>query len=335
METDLDNLYEQRFRAMGSEIVIWLEQEDAATAAQLLQQAQDIFNVAEARMTRFDEGSELSKLNRQPGRWVAVSRPLWQVLQEAWQLTIETEGLFDPTLLTAIEAVGYRQPFTEQWAWGAADQPNGIPTSKGQWQQVKRDVSSHSIFLPEGVRIDLGGIGKGFTAQRVVDFLSHWGACMVDAGGDIVAGDAPEGWPGWPVEIAKPWEIAEGEADAVAEVWLNNGALATSGVDYRWWLQAGKRKHHLIDPRTGTSADTDLLTASVLTADGCRAEAWATALLVAGMQPAQQLLQSQGIAAVLIDQFHKTVATPSMQRFLKAGTSVLHAVGMDGGKEEL
>lgn len=320
MKNELEHLYEHTFRAMGSEIVIWLEHEDEPQAQQLLQQAQAMFDAAESCMTRFDAHSELSRLNSQAGKWVNVSRLLWQVLEQAWPLAAETQGLFDPTLLTALEAAGYRQSFSPTWAWGAANLSNGKPHATGQWQQVQRDPARHAILLPEGVRLDLGGIGKGFTAQQVVNFLSHWGGCMVDAGGDIVAGDAPQGWPGWPVEIAKPWETTLEEEEAVVEVWLNNGTLATSGIDYRWWSQAGKRQHHLIDPRTGRPADTDLLTASILSADACRAEAWATAALVAGAQPAKLLLQSREMAALLIDQFRQISATSTMERFVKVAS---------------
>lgn len=332
MENELDTLHEHTFRAMGSEIAIWLECADIEQATQLLQQAESLFNAAERRMTRFNEQSELSKLNRQAGEWVAVSRPLWHVLERAWQLAEETEGLFDPTLLAAVESAGYEHSFDGKWAWGASNLSNGKPHQQGQWQAVQRNPATHSIRLPVGVRLDLGGIGKGFTAQQVVEFLSQWGGCMVDAGGDIVAGDAPQGWPGWPVEVAKPWETAADEDDAIAEVWLNNGTLATSGIDYRWWLQAGKRKHHLIDPRTGTSADTDLRTASILSADACRAEAWATAALVAGSESAQSTLEERGISALLIDQFHKLYATSSMQRFVRAGSVTERELI---GKEEL
>lgn len=323
MENELEHLHEYTFRAMGSEIVIWLEHEDEPQARQLLQQAEEMFSAAEACMTRFDRSSELSRLNAQPGRWITVSRLLWQVLEQAWSLAAETGGLFDPTLLKALEAAGYQESFSPMWAWGAHDLSNGRPSSKGQWQQVQRDPASHAIRLPEGVRLDLGGIGKGFTAQQVVNFLSLWGGCMVDAGGDIVAGDAPQGWPGWPVEIAKPWDTLIGEENSVAEVWLNNGTLATSGVDYRWWSQGGKRQHHLIDPRTGTPADTDLLTASVLSADACRAEAWATASLVAGGPPAKVLLQEREMAALLIDQFRQIYATEAMKCFVKVASPEL------------
>lgn len=274
-------LHEHRFRAMGSQIALWLEHADADEARDACALAEDLFAAAEQRMSRFRPDSELSQLNARSGEWVMVSRLLWQVITQALALAKETGGLFDPTIGNALLATGYTASFDPtQRDRNGSGEAIAEPLI-GRWRQVELDPLHHAVRLPAGIRLDLGGIGKGYTAQMAVDTLALWGPCLVDAGGDIVAGDAPAGQPGWLVGVAQP---SEQDADAALELWLNNATLATSGVDYRWWQQNGRRRHHLIDPRTGQSAETDLLTATVLAADGSEAEAWATASLVMGQQ---------------------------------------------------
>ena len=313
------NWHQHNFRAMGCQMSVSLELEEAAQAQDLLYQAERLFAAAERRLTRFHPESELSRLNARPGDWVPVSSVLWQVVQQAIWLAEETDGLYDPTVLAAVEAAGYTHSF-DPW------QRNGSPTAFtpsatplfGQWQLVELDASRHAIRLPHEVRLDLGGIGKGYTAQQVVAFLKHWGPCLVDAGGDVTAGDAPMGQPGWPVAISAPWTGDDQQPVALFTLWLANGTIATSGVDYRWWRQNGRKNHHLIDPRTGLPAQTDVRTVSVLSASGMRAEAWATAALVAGVDEGLQQLLYHDLAAAFVTQSGEVRLTEKMVPFAAA-----------------
>jgi len=308
-------LHYHQFRAMGSTFSIWLLLDDAPLAEDLLYQAQALIETAEARLTRFDATSELCLVNRAAGEWTALSRPMWQVVQQALHLARETGGLFDPTVLTAMLACGYDRTF-EQIGSGAENRGTTMQRATGQWQAVLCDAARHAILLPAGVGLDLGGIAKGFTAEQVVNFLSQWGSCLVDAGGDLTAGDAPGAYPGWPVAIAMPAAPADAEPPTAVSLWLSNGTLATSGVDYRWWQQGDRRLHHLIDPRTGLPAANKVITASVLSGDACRAEAWATAALVAGEQLGPARLNEQRLAGVLIEADGRIHQTNAMDRYV-------------------
>ena len=308
-------LRHHQFRAMGSAFSIWLLHDDALLAEDLLYQAQALIERAEVRMTRFSATSELSRLNRAAGAWTVLSRPMWQVVGRALHLARETGGLFDPTVLTAMLAAGYDRSF-EQIGSGAVNCGTTMQRATGQWQSIACDAARHAVLLPAGVGLDLGGIAKGFTAEQVVNFLSQWGPCLVDAGGDLTAGDAPGNYPGWPVAIAMPSTPAELEPPTAVPLWLNNATLATSGVDYRWWQQGDRRLHHLIDPRTGLPAANKVVTASVLCADACRAEAWATATLVAGEQLGPAHLNEQRLAGVLIDADGYIYQSNAMDRYV-------------------
>ncbi|MCA9936181.1 MAG: FAD:protein FMN transferase [Ardenticatenaceae bacterium] len=309
------------FRAMGCEMAVWIELKNADTAAALLQEAEALFRSAERRLSRFDAASELSQLNAQPGVWTAVSETTWQVITQALFLARETGGLFDPTHLTALEAAGYTRSF-EQLA--EVSGVNGTATAVAtfnQWQTVQLSAESRAIWLPPGVKLDLGGIAKGYTAQQVVNFLSEWGPCLVDASGDLTAGAAPADWPGWPVAVLTPYTGADEPREELFPLWLVEGTMATSGIDYRRWQRNGRAAHHLIDPRTSLPAETDLLTATVLAKTAVRAEAWATAALVAGTEVARQRLTAINLAAALIDQNGGLFATPALEPFLTLETT--------------
>ena len=103
--------YIHTFYAMGSQMTAWLTLDDAGLANEKLRQVKSLFQAAEKRLSRFQTTGELSRLNAQPGRWVKVSRVLWDVVSKALRLARDTEGLFDPTILKALEAAGYRSSF--------------------------------------------------------------------------------------------------------------------------------------------------------------------------------------------------------------------------------
>lgn len=303
------------FRAMGCQMTVWLEHQNADTAVPVLLEAEAMFRRAERRLSRFDAASELVQINTRPGVWTAVSDMMWQVVTQALCMARETDGLFDPTHLAALEAAGYTHSFDQLPLAAANGRVTPVSNHLGQWQTVGLNPETQSVWLPSGVKLDLGGIAKGYTAQQVVNFLSDWGPCLVDAGGDLSAGNAPTGWPGWPVALSAPYTSPDRSREELFPLWLVDGSMATSGIDYRRWRHNGRTAHHLIDPRTGQPAETDLLTATVLAKAATRAEAWATAALVAGTAVYHHL-SARGLAAALIDHTGHLSLTPALMPIL-------------------
>ncbi len=302
---------------MGSHIVLWLDTADRTAAANAFDQIEALFAANEQALSRFRPNSELSLLNARSGKWVVVSDLLWLQVTLAVQVAALTNGRFDPTLLKALERAGYSQSFeamtTASWngRWPEAE------LLLGQWAAIEFDEAHRSMRLPTGVHLDLGGIAKGDTAQQAVALLEITGPCLVDAGGDLVAGPAPFGYPGWPVAISAPWTDSVTETEDLATFWLAEGALATSGVDYRSWVQNGTIMHHLIDPLTGSPAITDGLTATVLAREAAVAEAWATATLVAGSAAGMDALLDYDLAGLFITQDGRILVTPRMDQQLQ------------------
>jgi FAD:protein FMN transferase len=244
------------FTSMGTEIALLVDATDAIAA---LSAAEAEFHRLEAILSRFRPDSELALLNR-TGR-LDAGPDLLRVTELALAARERTAGRFDPTVHDAVVAAGYDRTFSAI----EADGPEPEAAACGGSVRVDRGT----IELDSGVRLDFGGIGKGYAAERAADVLATAGPCLVNAGGDIaVRGGA--------------WPIAVQTTSGSLTLELTSGALATSGRDRRRWRRGGRELHHLIDPATGRPAAGDLVRATVVASDAVVAEVWAKALFLAG-----------------------------------------------------
>ena len=241
---------ERSFRAMGTEVTLLAHDAPARTFGPALAAVVAIFEQEEQRFSRFRHDSELSRLNRLIGTWVEATAPFLEVVRLALEGAEATHGLFDPTVLRALEAAGYDRTFVE------IEEQSGVhhePIPCGRWREI--EVRDDHIRIPEGVGLDLGGLVKGWTADLAAEAVVASGLdwAVVNAGGDLrIAGDRP------PLEIG----IQEpGCAEEVAcTVRVGGGALATTSVTQRRW---GPDLHHVIDPRIGLPARTPVLQATI------------------------------------------------------------------------
>lgn len=284
-----------RFSAMGSSIQIWLEasQDDACRA---FVKAESIFQQYEKIFSRFDANSELSHINREGGG--DISAIFCEVLGKALQLAENTKGYYDPTLLHNLEQAGYNQSFKKhQVIESTREQFVHAPNS---YQDVLLREDIRRLRLPDQLMLDLNGIVKGWTAQVVREVIRSAGACLIDAGGDVIAGDAPTGELGWLVGIAAPSNKQQAENDLFA-IYLENETLATSGIDYRKWYKNDVEMHHLIDPFTGEPAQNQTETVTVKAESAASAEAWATAGCVMGIDIGLPMFEANNIAAYFSD----------------------------------
>jgi thiamine biosynthesis lipoprotein len=269
----------QGFRAMGSGMQALLDAPGAA-ARRRLAAVPGWFAAWEAILSRFRPGSELSALNEQAGTAVPVSPVFWEVLQAALQAARWTGGLVTPTGLSALEAAGYDRSFTDLSPEGAGRQGEQSVAPLPAWQAIALEPGGRVVRLPAGVRLDFGGIAKGWAADRAAMRLGQAGPALVDAGGDIrISGPMANG-DSWPVGVADPHHPDQD----LAILALRRGAVATSGRDVKRWQQGGVARHHILDPRTGQPAETDVFSATVIGPAAVVAEAAAKALLILGSQ---------------------------------------------------
>jgi len=256
-------------------------------------EAERFFRAFERRFSRFLPDSELSQLNRSTGAAFVASDEMLSLLTLALEMHRRTDGLFDPCVLTALEAAGYDRSFELVPADGEeAQQPIGAT----RFALVSIDVRGNEVRLPPGARIDLGGIGKGYAVDRAAELLAPLVDVLIDAGGDIAArGDGPDG-DGWVVSIADPFDA---DRD-LTTLRLHDEAIATSTTLRRRWRRSGEQRHHLIDPRTGRSADTDLVQVSVIAPSAVEADVFAKCALILGEERGVHLIDTHGYAACYV-----------------------------------
>ncbi|WP_350562202.1 FAD:protein FMN transferase [Psychrobacter sp. CAL346-MNA-CIBAN-0220] len=301
--------------------------------------------------SRFDETSELMRLNHHTDQWTEASAELFEVLQRAIHFVSKTEGLVTPTLLKSLWAAGYKQSFetlpkvsmpsapvissnaTSSVTSNATPNLQDAPITNQASQHIV-DIQlrtlaggQHQIYLPAGIALDLNGYVKGWCAMQLAEQISqvhNWQLpCLVDMGGDMAIGvpknqnvDKPITPIVWGVAIAKPClidgEQVQDEED-VAILTLSSGAVATSGQDYRRWWHEGRWQHHLIHPHYNRPVTSDVLTATVLATDTMTAEVYAKYCVLLGVKEAMTWLNKHHIAAILIDTDNKVMASPAIR----------------------
>jgi len=214
------------------------------------------------RLTRFSPDSELSRFNRSAGAWVAVSPELQALIGVALDAYAESGGLVHAGILPALLAAGYTRDLAAGPTPRTAEQVLAPPLP--EMLALRRGEAR----LSAGTAIDLGGLAKGWLADRAVERIGP--NALANLAGDLCAageGPAADRSDGWPVGFGG------------TTVLLRDGGAATSGTTGRRW---GDGLHHLIDPRTGAPAVTDLVEVSVLASTATEAEVLAKAALLLG-----------------------------------------------------
>jgi thiamine biosynthesis lipoprotein len=287
--------FTRQFRAMGTDVALWLWHTDEAVAGQALDQAEQFFVHTEAQLSRFQADSELSRLNRAGGRPFLASPLLLDLVELALAWRDRTDGIFDPTVLRALIAHGYDRSFEQVARRGG--QAASAPVNHPAGNRVRLNRAERRIWLPPGAGLDLGGIAKGWTVQQAARRLGRLGPALVDAGGDITCVGVPPTGSRWLVGVADPHRS---EAD-LATLTLADEAVATSSLTGRRWQIHGQPAHHLIDPRTGAPAVTDLSSVTVVAPRLPDAEIHAKVALILGSAEGLSYLNKQpGVAALLV-----------------------------------
>lgn len=225
--------------------------------------------------SRFRDDSEIGVLNNSPGNAVAVSSETLRLLTSMSWGYERTAGAFDPTILPALLAEGYRASLVNP------ELETHIPPStrqRGNFAAI--DIRDDRVRLPEGTTLDSGGVGKGLAADMAVELAMSEGAlgALVEVGGDLrVDGISPRSNL-WRLAIENPHDASE----RLSVVELRNQGLATSTVVKRRFQVGDRQTHHIIDPVTQRSALSDTIQASVIAPTAAEAEMWTKVAFVRG-----------------------------------------------------
>jgi len=279
-------IHRHRFRAMGTQIELFVDTQAPDGA---LGEAEREFRRLELILSRFLPDSELSRLNR--ARVMRVGPELAELVRLAIEARVRTRGRFDPTVHNALVAAGYDRTFELVPAQCSASPHVALAPCSGE-VEIDGDV----VVIEAGFALDLGGIAKGWAADRACAILaSAGGPALVDAGGDVVG-------------VGRTWPIGVAAPEQGITLGLRDGALATSGRDRRRWTCNGREAHHVIDPATGAPADGDVLTVTVAARTAAEAEVLATALFLSGeAEVAAQEADAEAVPAVIVARDGRTL----------------------------
>lgn len=288
---------------MGTSYEVVVTQPSADLRAAGLQRVVDaVLDEADRHLSSWNPESELSRFNSLRGSdWVPASAVLVETLSIAQAVSRATGGGFDVTIAPVVRAWGFG-------AGVAVAEPVAAPT-EAQLAQLMPAVGYARLELRDdppslrksapALQVDLDGIAPGLAVDRIAERLEALGArdYLVELGGEVRArGHNPAGRR-WRVAIEAP---LPGERHPYALVELDGLAISTSG-DYRdFRVVGGRRRSHIVDPRTGAPVDHDLASVTVIRATAAEADAWATALMVLGPQQGPALAERLGVPALFV-----------------------------------
>jgi thiamine biosynthesis lipoprotein len=249
---------------------------------------------AHDRFTRFDPGSELSRLNDDPRETVAVSDALAQLADAVWTAGWYSGGLVDATLLGPLEQAGYRAdlaapvPLEEALRLAPPRQPAGADERR-RWRELRVSRAHGTVRRPPGLRIDGGGLVKGLLADRLAVTLAGHPSFGIDCAGDLRVGGAAG--LSRTIHVESPFD-----GSRLHTFELTDAGVATSGIGRRSWIDAaGRPAHHLLDPATGRPAFTGLVQVTAIAATAFEAELRAKTALLSGPEGARRWLPDGGV----------------------------------------
>ncbi len=248
--------------------------------------AQEAVDEAEAEIQRLDEllstgneESEIAQLNQNKN--ATLSEDAGYLVERALELNKETDGAFDIAIYPVMEAWGFP---TQNYQVPTADTLESL-LKLADASQIIYDENSRKIsFGREGMKIDLGGIAKGYTSSRIMDIYkeNNISSGLVNLGGNVQAlGTKPDGSK-WRVAVQSP----DDTEDYLGILSVEDKAVITSGGYERYFEQDGKTYHHIINPKTGYPAENGLTSVTVVSEDGTLADGLSTSLFIMGKEEA-------------------------------------------------
>jgi thiamine biosynthesis lipoprotein len=293
---------------MGTRITVEVWAEDAGKGNQAIDAVLDEMRHIDETMSTYKPTSEVSQVNAKAADGpMHISKELFDLLTTASQYSEITDGAFDITYAS----VGYLYDFRKHVRPDDAEIAQALPAVN--YRHVILDPGNQTVrFSQKGVRIDLGGIAKGYSVDRGIDVLKALGytRAYVGAGGDSrIIGD----------RFGKPWMVGirdpmKGEGNVIARIPLVDAAISTSGDYERFFEEKGVRYHHIIDPHTGHSA-SKVRSATVIGPYATRTDGLSKTAFVLGPDKALEIYNRlKDIDAIIVELDGTVVTTDGMKR---------------------
>jgi thiamine biosynthesis lipoprotein len=270
-------------------------------------------------LNNFSPDSEISAVSKSAGiKPVRVNKETLDLLEKTIGISDITNGAFDPTIA----------PVLKLWKFSGRPANPSIPSKDAirnalklvGHKKIKINSTTSEIYLEEkDMELDLGGIAKGYAADRAIDAIKIKGikSALVAIAGDIRGYGLSTTGKAWKVGIQdprpenpnseKPWE------DIFLTLYLKDSAISTAGDYQRFLIKNGRRYHHIIDPVTGYPSESGLISVSVVAPEGYIADGTDTAILILGAEKGMRLLNSKGLDGILVDSQKRVFITKNLK----------------------
>lgn len=247
----------------------------------------------EGLLSKTIDGSDVDRINKAGGEPVTVDPETWEILRRAKEVSDGTGHAFSVTIA----------PLTAMWDFtGGTQRMPDDETRLAALPLVDDDAlvlgDNCTVTLPAGMEIDLGGIAKGYIADQAAALVQGraTGATLNFGGNVYAVGHKPDGNP-FRVGVQDP---EDEQGSPLMALTVTDQSVVTSGIYERYFIKDGVRYHHILDPKTGISADSDLASATIVSESSMTADAYATACIVLGSEASLKMLSDAGLNAVLI-----------------------------------
>lgn len=273
---------------------------------------QTVLDQVVAQMSNWEARSDISRFNRAaPGDWRMLPPEFATVLHAALAVARASDGAFDPAIGTLVDLWGFGPAGPVPRPPDDAAVAEALGQSGHQW--IELDMLGLRARRTRRAALDFSGIAKGYGVDRVADLLRSRGVrhFLVEVGGELLgAGLKPDGQPWW-IDLEAP----PGTSFPPVRVALHELAIATSGDYRRWHEHAGRRYAHSIDPATGRPSTNGVRSVTVLHPSCMHADAWATALTIAGPDAGLAMAEAQDLPALILSDAGEAMS-PAMREML-------------------
>lgn len=317
--TPKDNMYKESRVLMDTYCTITVISPSEKKAKEAIEAGFAEIKRFEGLINYFSPDSETSAIGRSAGeRPVHVSSETLDLVQKTMKISDLTGGAFDPTIAPLVTLWNFSKRLPNPDV-PSADEINKI-LKLVDYRKIKIESAASEVYLAEkGMELDLGGISKGYAADKAVEVIKAKGikAALVAIAGDIRGyGLSTSGQP-WKVGIQnprpdnpdaeRPWE------DIIATLHLKDSAISTAGDYQRFFIKDGKRYHHIIDPKTGFPSESGLISVSVIAPEGYISDGIDTAVLILGPEKGMKLLEAAGLDGILVTAEKKILLTARLK----------------------
>jgi thiamine biosynthesis lipoprotein len=253
----------------------------------------------ERRFSRFLPASELSVFNRSAGMKVVISQEFYEILTKSLEMSMLTNGLYNPFILPALQTAGYVHSMVAAHRKDAVDDFSNRTVVRAD----RLHLDGNQASIPYGTAIDLGGIGKGYIGDILAlmldeqkDIDGYW----LSLGGDVVAGGCDQTGDPWHIQVEDTGAAEFSIAGVAVPSKRSRHAVATSSSLRRSGKKEGRSWHHIIDPRTNQPSNSDVVTASVQAESLCLADILASCAVILGSGEATVFCKERGATGVLL-----------------------------------